>query len=158
MCISCVQPAQHSRSEPVNRESSFSEFLPVHLEGGAGRVPKWVPPTGFRCVRTYSAARLCSLPSVPVGGYFGDGLTTGARWALTEVLSRLGGTRRLLYALVAEGLFLGRCRSRSRTGADTGLPRGRLGACVWSALAGCGEHAGQQWPGKCGLRPGPVMS
>lgn len=109
-------------------------------------------------MRTPSAARLYGLPSVPVGGYFGDGLTTGAQPALAEVHAPLGGTRRLLYALVAEGLFLGHCWSRSRTGADTGLPRGRLGACVWSALAGCGEHVGQPWPGKWGLRPGPVMS
>lgn len=109
-------------------------------------------------MRTSSAARLCSLPSVPVGGYFGDGPTTGAQPALAEVHAPLGGTRRLLYALVPEGLFPGHCWSKSRTGADTGLPRGRLGICVWSALAGCGEHVGRRWPGKCGLRPGPVMS
>lgn len=138
--------------------SSFSELQPRHLEGGAGDGATWVPPRGFRCVCKSSAARLCSLLSVPVGGYFSDGLSTGARPALAEVHAPLGGTRWLLYALVAECLFLGHCGSRSRTGADTGLPRGRLGACVWSALAGCGEHARRPWPGKCGLRPGPVMS
>lgn len=124
------------------------------LENGA----TWVPPRDFRCARASSVARLRSLPSVPVGSYFSDGLTTGTRPALAEVHAPLGGTRRLLYALVAECLFLGHCGSRSRTGADTGLPRGRLGACVWSALAGCGEHARRPCPGKCGLRPGPVMS
>ena len=38
------------------------------------------------------------------------------------------------------------------------LPPGRLGACVTSSPAGCGDYAGLPWPGKCGLRTGPVIS
>lgn len=89
-------------------------------------------------MRTSSADRLCSLASVPVGGYFGDGLTTGAQLALAEVHAPLGGTRWLLYALVAEDLFLGHCRSRSRTGADTGLP-------PWPSRRLCVVCTGGMW-------------
>jgi hypothetical protein len=53
------------------------------------------------------------------------------------------------WVIVGAGIGLGPTR---------GSPRGRLSACVWSALAGCGEQVGRPWPGKCGLRPGPVMS
>lgn len=38
-----------------------------------------------------------------------------------------------------------------------GLRRGPLGARVTSSPAGCGDYAEPPWPGKCGLRPGPVI-
>ena len=43
-------------------------------------------------------------------------------------------------------------------GLTPGLPAGRLGACVTSLPAECGEYAGLPWPGKSGLRPGSVIS
>lgn len=76
-----MHPARPTLSLQFHKTgSSFSEFQPGHWEGGAGGgATTWAPPRGFRCMRTSSAAHLCSLPSVPVGDYFGDGLTTGAR-------------------------------------------------------------------------------
>jgi hypothetical protein len=43
-------------------------------------------------------------------------------------------------------------------GPTRGLPRGRLGACVTSSPAGCGDYVGPPWPGKCGSGSGPVIS
>lgn len=132
-------PNKHSSSgfPAPSPPSSFSKFL--HFEGGAKkRSTTQVPPSGPPRMRMSSAARLCSLPSVPVGGYFGDGLTTGAQPALAEVHAPLGGTRWLLYALVAEGLFLGHCRSRNRTGADTGFP-------PWPSQRLCVVCSGGMW-------------
>lgn len=129
---SCGFPAPSSLN-------SFSEFQPGHFEGGAERgSTTQVPPKGSPRMRTSSAARLGSLPSVPVGGYLGDGLTTGAQRALAEVHAPLGGTRQLLYALVAQGFFLGHCWSRSWTGADTGPP-------PWQSRRLCVVCAGGMW-------------
>lgn len=87
-----------------------------------------------------------------------DGPSTGAGRALAEVHAPLGGPQWLLCVLVAQAPFLGYSWSRSLTGSDTRLPPGRLSAGVTSSLEGCGVYAGPPWPGKCRLRPGPVIS
>lgn len=43
-------------------------------------------------------------------------------------------------------------------GLTPGLLRSRLSACVTSSLEGCGDYTGPPWPGKCSLRPSPVIS
>lgn len=134
-----------------------SEFQPGNPACGAG----W--GRGSRCAWAPSACASparndCAALSEGVGGgCLPDGPSTGAGRALAEVHAPLGGPQWLLCVLVAQGPFLGYSRSRSRTGTDTRLPPGRLSAGVTSSREGCGVYAGPPWPGKCRLRPGPVI-
>lgn len=149
-------PAPGSLALAFNPQGS--EFQPGNPAGGAGwgRESRgaWAPSACANPARTVCAA----LPERVGGGGLPDGPSTGAGRALAEVHAPLGGPQWLLGVLVAQGPFLGYSWSRSRTGTDTRLPRGRLSPGATSSLEGCGVYAGPPWPGKCRLRPGPVIS
>lgn len=163
--LSIRPPAPPPRPPPANSPPlpvsvsnlRGSEFPPGNEEGGAG----WGRETRFGWAPSACASpprTICAALREGVGWCLPDGLSTGAGRALEEVHAPLGGPQWLLCVLVAQGLFLGRSWSRRRTGTDTRLPRGRLSARVTSSLEGCGVYPGPPWPGKCRLRPGPVIS
>lgn len=113
---------------------------------------------GFECMRQSSAGPFL-LPSWKSGVevWPTDRVRVPSR-LLRKSIRHWEGRRGCSVPLLLRGLFLGHSRSRSRTGAKPGLPAGRLGACVTSSPAGCGEYAGLPWPGKSGLRSGSVIS